>query len=313
MFRIPRVVVAALGLTLCGVSFAQSAEGGKEELAQGQWRKESGENSASPLGIPIRIVEEPEKAQDAQRQQKESSQREVEDLLAQQSMAKATEEIVVWTRLQFLLAFFGTGALIYSLHLNRKATNAAVAASEAARDAIGVERAWVTHLFPHYGNVADSRVIIPTPEGQVEKYIKSGLIFRIAWQNSGRSPALGVIYYGVHRIIGVDDAIPAFEAHFNELGNAGAVLPTGLPTAHYSAVLDDHEAAKFRAQQVGVVLYAKAAYFDVFSGKSRDMTKVRYSEICWRAVHHGGTIRDGDGREVEAISFDFVGEQCNAN
>jgi hypothetical protein len=137
-------IVFALGLFFAASSLAQ--ESGEEALDQqtevdGQ---NAGKGSLAPLGLPVRILEDPEEAEGAKRAQSRAEQREIDDLVAQQNAAEAAEGAVKVGIAQTLLAFFGTVALIYSLNLNRRATKAAVKAVEIAESTgISQVRAYV--------------------------------------------------------------------------------------------------------------------------------------------------------------------------
>lgn len=90
------IIAIALGLTFTTTQLsAQSANEAVENQANGDRQDGSRKQQASPLGIPVRILEQPEQAEDAKRQREEAGQREKENLIAQKSMANSTEEIVL--------------------------------------------------------------------------------------------------------------------------------------------------------------------------------------------------------------------------
>ena len=118
---------------LSGSSSAQSPEKAKPNQPESQGQNSGGDGRAAPFSVPVRILEQPEESESAKLEKEVAAKREVEDLLAQQSMANLTEQIVFWTKLQFALGVGGTIALLYMFHLTRKATKAAEAAVDITR------------------------------------------------------------------------------------------------------------------------------------------------------------------------------------
>lgn len=147
---------------------------------QGQQERQSGATSPS---LPVRILEEPEQSEDAKRQQREAEQREIKDLEAQQLAANSAYRAFLIGAAQTIIAIVGTGALIYSLYLNRLATNAAVAGAEAARDTVNDTR--------RIGE-AQVRAYVAVTGASIKVYGDGGYHFSVNIENSGQSPAIAV-------------------------------------------------------------------------------------------------------------------------
>lgn len=281
---------------------AALAQGSSEQPVAdqpGSSRQEAGQERATPPGLPVRILEEPEQSEDAKRQEKEAAEREIEDLAAQKSMAESTEEIVFWTMLQFALAFLGTCALIYSLFLNRRATNAAVAAANAARDAIGVERAWLMWQNFVIGDVKDSEV-----DGL---FVKDSTYFLAVWINSGRSPAVDVRCSIQFRVVETDADTPTFEPIYTDDGKdkLGIMGPAKMLTSAKRA-LSQFENMEFRARTKKLIIFSSVSYRDVYHPE-----EIRRTEVCYEVMPQG--LVTENGKSVVDYSFSPVGPQNTAN
>lgn len=302
MLRCYWIFIAAIGLAVPSSAGSQSPESAVGE--QSDSHRDGASSQREPLGfsLPVRILEEPGEAENAERQQHESAQREIEDLIAQQSMARSTEEIVLWTQLQFAIAFLGTGALLYSLYLNRKATLAAVEAASLAREAISVERAWVTYLQHSLIDVTDSVV------GEI--FIREGILISLHWQNSGRTPAVEVECHFKFAMMERDDTeFPVFELETFEnppLKQSAVIGPGGDFETNYIS-LDDEQTRSFVRGEKRLALYSRVSYRDIFHPQ-----ETRYSEVAFDCRYHGKK-KDNDGREMPHVSFHPTGPQNTAS
>jgi hypothetical protein len=74
-----------------------------------------------PFRLPVVIIETPDQAAINDQRYQDSRQRELDDLSAQQSMAKSTARIEVYTLFEIGLAALGTVALVISLYLTTRA------------------------------------------------------------------------------------------------------------------------------------------------------------------------------------------------
>jgi hypothetical protein len=143
--------------------------------------KEEYGSNFKDFSVPVRIIESPDEAQHTIQLQHDNSERELRNLFAQESVAKSTEKIVWLTILQCILAAIGTIALIYSLLLNRIATQAALHAAQAARDTVNISSETAKRELRAYVSVD------PTKIGTVmiDKIIRVPLTIR----NCGNTPA----------------------------------------------------------------------------------------------------------------------------
>lgn len=109
---------------------------------------------AFPMAIPVEIIEDKAKADARQRGEAEAAQREIDDLVAQEGMNSATQEIqrltermATYAWYQTIAAYAGTffllATLLLSINANRASANAAEAANDANRIARDEQRPWV--------------------------------------------------------------------------------------------------------------------------------------------------------------------------
>ena len=78
-----------------------------------------------PLCMPVRIIEELPKSDDAKRRADHTCRNEDQDLQAQQSMARSAKSQLKATYIVIAISFLGTGFLIWTICETRKAANAA--------------------------------------------------------------------------------------------------------------------------------------------------------------------------------------------
>lgn len=127
-------ILLGLSFSLAGPVIAQSPEQPEENQTENDGQNQSGFSGNTVFGFTVRLFEEPEESESSKRQQKEAAEREENDLIAQKSMADSTKEIVWLTKIQLALALAGTFALLWTLYLNRRATDAAVNAVKVTRE-----------------------------------------------------------------------------------------------------------------------------------------------------------------------------------
>ncbi|MEQ8481847.1 MAG: hypothetical protein RIC18_14410 [Hoeflea sp.] len=286
-----------MSLLLSPHSFAQSSEQPVDNQSKSDRQDDSSKSKAAPFGFPVRILEEPEESESSKRQQKESAEREEKDLVAQESMANSTEQIVLWTKLQFVLAAAGTLALLYTIHLNRRATKAAVEASDAARDALGAERAWIannTITRAFLTNAVIDDVLEPEAFG-----------FLLEWKNFGRSPAILREIISHHRITAPDEPVPEFimpETSFTprtSLIAPGVGFQSGIQAIRYS------EYTQLQERKQRLYIYGRVRYSDTFNPEL-----VRETQFCAELQFNG--VEEGDGEERPRTFLNPVGPQNTA-
>lgn len=232
--------------------------------------------------------------------------------LAQQDevgrLVAALREFNLWqdTFPQWLMAVFtaaATGVSLYAvrlvrdtLELNRKATEAAVAAATVARDALGAERAWfVVDAF----DIADISM-----SNMFGRFIKEGMGITVQWKNVGRSPAAKVCIRVASQLVTESTTTaPTFslEPPTAEDIGSGVIGPGGRCGAQM-CVLDDAETAQFKAHTAQYLIHCKIWYYDVFKPD-----KLRQTEITFGCMYNG-KVQSSDGIKHH-ISFTPVGLQ----
>ncbi|MCF7746896.1 hypothetical protein GLP43_04860 [Sulfitobacter sp. M39] len=283
------IIAATFGLmcALAGQSFAQSAKIAEYDRTITPKPNDTSAHQPVPFGIPVRIIEEPKQSEVFVRQQREATEREIKDLVAQQNMADATDQIVLLTKLQFVLGLLGTTALIYTLYLNWRSTEAAVKTAQA-------ERAWlISHGFdsgPINGFVDDVRT-------------KNGFAVIANWKNAGRSPSINTECYTEHKLINPGEKTPVFQPGPHEGEIKTASIGPGNVVSGPMRALNDADAETVRNGSRTMIVYSRMTYRDIFAD-----TPIRHSEICV-AVEINGEIVDDDGKKVPRVTFMPVGSQ----
>ena len=250
-----------------------------------QLEAESNQDSV-PLGFPVRILEEPAQSEDAKRQQEETAQREAENLITQQAIAKASKAMIWLNALQVLIAALGTLALIYSLKLNRIATHAAAKSAESAAEALGFERAWLTPGEKEYG---------PYTGYWNGERIRRGMAFRPIFSNTGRIPASKCSVWIEAFVVDRDAPIPDFTPPHQPDIEGGAIVAVGGGLGQ-QWVMNDTDYVAFENGAKDVVLFSGAFYQDIFSGETW-----RKSVESVRAVHQRGTKMTPHGPLPEVL------------
>ena len=246
-------------------------------------RNQTSQDQAAHLGFPIRILEEPEQSESAIREQQEASQREIDDLQAQNLAAESAQGAFRVGVAQTVLAFFGTLALIYSLYLNRKATHA-------AQDAVAVTRDIGQRQIRAYLAVENVSVVVTSP------------FIKIAWEitNIGHSPAQNV------------KALGAWAGEIGEFSNTwldeiietplGSIAPSGrvqnirrtnestLPDVSLSV----DQIQEIAANKRGFWVYGRIKYSDIFGGLAE--TRFRY-RLIWQHGAWGMQVCE-DGNDM---------------
>jgi hypothetical protein len=203
-------------------------------------------------------------------------------------MAAATDKIVWWTRLQVALGFAGTLALIYTLHLNWRSTDAAIKAVQS-------ERAWIVLAGFDSGPMQNGNV-----DGQ---FVKDGLYVIPRWINSGRSPSLDSEGYTRFELIGPGEDIPFFEAPRPDTIRRSAVVGPNREFNTPILGLNDPNTKDVKTGAKRMIIYSKVTYTDIYN---RNQT--RSSETCVE-VEFNGTEQGPDGKVRPRIGFMPVGNQ----
>lgn len=92
------------------------------------------QEAPEPYGFPVRIIEDKEASEAAQRREDEAAEREKQDLVAQQSMDAAAHsaKFAAWASAFFVA--IGTGLLVWTLSLTRQANRSAQEAVVVTRE-----------------------------------------------------------------------------------------------------------------------------------------------------------------------------------
>ena len=167
----------ALGLTLACLGQAQEQAQPAEDRPEVQAQTSDG----LPPDVSVRIIEDSEAAEARQRREEEARQREIEDLIAQQRMAAATEDMNEATQsmkqaawLSVAVVAVGTALLVWTLFLTRQA-------NQAARDTVRVTQNIGEAQVRAYPSVTSVSIT-----GITNKLPALGITVK----NSGNSPAL---------------------------------------------------------------------------------------------------------------------------
>lgn len=130
------IIAAALGLAVTSLQAQEQAE-----TSQATEKERGQQTDTFSPSIPVRIIESEESSRSREGRERESDQREEDDLIAQQRMADATEAMNDATqsmnRAAWVSAFFvalGTGLLVWTLWLTRQANRSAQAAVRVAKE-----------------------------------------------------------------------------------------------------------------------------------------------------------------------------------
>lgn len=237
-------------------------------------------------------------AQDAKKSEEAAERRDEDDLKAQKSMAESTEKIVNISWWQLALATLGTIALLYSLRLNQRATNAAVIAANAARDQIAAERAWISFISFNSGAIKQSIFL--------NEEINNGIIFQYIWKNNGRSPAVNLrVYTTIITQPITEEKIPEARPDW-QMNSHNASVGAGADFLSQPIWLNDENGRLFIERKIRVFIYSVVSYKDVFS------TKERISEVFYEFFYDGNKGFDSNGNETLGIRGAPAGGQNTA-
>jgi len=219
------------------------------------------------------------------------------DLCAQWRVAEAAENTLQLTLAQTAIGALGVLFVVVTLGFTARANKAAAIAAQAAVDAVGFERAWLSSGPPQIvsgTNVTD-------PDGVTHSH---GIGFAITWINTGRSPALQAIATTKVRLIDHDADIPVFSFEDPEQFDHTTVGPNMNVTSPRAWLVGkDHE--KFVSRTKSAIVYSKVYYKTIASSERR------YTETCLRFVYNG--VRTDDNNK-SSINYDIfsAGHQNSA-
>lgn len=238
------------------------------------------------LGLPIRLLEDPKEKLDEQRDAKAAAQREKDDLVAQQSVADSTKQLVYLTVAQVILGLVGTAALAITLYLNARATQAAVQAAQS-------ERAWIIADGFDSGQFSGTVNNLPT---------KAGFIVEVKWRNAGRSPSINTQCYSIYALLKPEDSLPTFTPDWLENEQKQAAVGPSNGFSGSPMALNDMEAVQFRSGERRLIIYSKVIYGDIFQSREH-----RSSEVCAEVHLNGEKMINGSPQPN--VAFMPVGPQ----
>ena len=173
--RIWRYILIAVGLTI----YAQLGQA-QEDVQPTQPIQI--ENETPPNELPVITAESDEVTKVSEQDQTESTQREIQDLIAQQGMDAAAQRMADYAFWQTLLIFIGTIVLVWTLMQTRRANKLLAEANEDLR--LRGENSTKAY-------VSGSKCSVRMPKSSKESYV-----FNITLKNDGGTPALKVFIAG---------------------------------------------------------------------------------------------------------------------
>jgi hypothetical protein len=213
----------------------------------------------APIETPYRTPIHQERCPDS----KNSSDAE---LCSQIRAADAAEKQVELSFLQVWVGGISTAALLVTIILTVRATNAASRAAMAAEQSANSykfsERAWISHFATEVYKV---RV-----QGN---FVGFGL--KIWWKNAGRTPAPNSNCFVKHEFVAKESKeIPRFKVTKATVSRSSPVGPDiGFSSNEVSITIA--EVMEIATQKKSLLLYSRVDYTDIFHPR-----KARHSEIC---------------------------------
>lgn len=210
MFRSYRTGYIAAIVYIALTTLGQAQE--KTQNEQGQATTQQEPSKSLPFSIPIHIVEDKTATEARKTGEYKTSQREIEDLIAQQGMNSATQMMAQYAYWSTILVGFGTVLLIITLWLTRQANRAAQAAVEVTREIGEAQvRAYLTisSINAWYATV------------QVNQKITKKWSIEFKLRNSGHTPARNIwckVDIITPRAEASGDAVVAFDISGNSDG-----------------------------------------------------------------------------------------------
>ena len=216
------------------------------------------------------------------------------DLCAQWKAADATRDSADWTVIAFIvgtvLNLVALTVVGFTFRETRKATAAAMAAAERARETLWADRAWITSKFPKLewsGNV-----------GPGKKPVRGSGGVSVKWENTGRSPAINVRYAVAQYFQSAGHPVPTF-ADFTEyreipaLGVGSCVTPT-------AEAIPIEDLGHFANGELDLYFYSRIEYEDLY-----EKGVVRVSEVSFKLTPHFVTAGTEGNLWTSAKTFNF--------
>lgn len=174
------------------------------------------------------------------------------------------------------LSVVATGFSVWAVFLVRDSLALNRDAVKAARDAIGVERAWLT-----ISEFDGGPIMVADVNGESSKTIA----FRLIWKNTGRSPATNLSVFVSYGIAPHDQPIPFFDAHSHA---DNFVTRTHVGVGDTISTLRNTIKPEDAVLLKDFLVYCVVRYSDIYS------SAVRQSEFCGRVTFHQTKYPDKD-------------------
>jgi hypothetical protein len=213
------------------------------------------------------------------------------DLKAQQRMATASEDLVALTKNQVWLGWANMIGLLVTIGLTGWAAMSASRAATAARDTIGIERAWLTSLGTNIGM---------TRQGVVNGLVVTRMLHLTSkWINSGRTPAINAQHFARHQIIPLDAQAQEIAVVWPVAGALAAIGPNLEFSGNFIGI-GGEELDRLLRRETKIVLTTAVRYTDVY-----DHTVMRFSSITYAVSVNG--FRHENGEQIPTFGTEPVG------
>ena len=289
-------------LALTGLACAQP-QGNNQQSNNQQKNSNTEENKAGTFNIGIGVPSVQAKATDHGAAQtkiyepdcgKPKDQPEA-DLCTQRRVANAAEEALQYNLAQTLIGAFGVAFVVVTLGLTARANKAAKIAAQAAVDAVGSERAWLS--FKNIGIYPSNNSII---DGDIRN---ESIVFNVAWINTGRSPSIKTNIAIRYQVLLMDDPLPS--VNFEEPPAFGIIGPGITNYSNDKAIYGD-DLILFKQRKKKIIIWSRATYETIYHQGIR-----RHTDMCAQLIWNGTRVR-GAAEELN-IDIKLKGEFNSAS
>ncbi|MFZ1813799.1 MAG: hypothetical protein WBO55_03020 [Rhizobiaceae bacterium] len=234
----------------------------------GQASQQQATPQVFPIPLPIEIIESQSASDTNERRAKESEQREIDDLAAQQgmnsatqAMNEATQDMRDYTFYSTLLVAAGTVLLIYTLLLTRQA-------NKAAQETVAITR--------RIGE-AQTRAYVWADQPEFIFGKESGddpLKVRFVWRNSGSSPAKNCRSFATgglchpEKFGEMHDAFEIFNVFRHDI-DPFSIPPNNGEMGNMINNFDARQIEQFKSGKMNIYLRAGIVFEDVFDTRLR--------------------------------------------
>ncbi len=283
-------IVIGLSFFSCGAAAAQENFG---VSVTSHAEPQSAINSAVTPPLRVIITETPEQAIASERKEAEARDNDAKDLAAQLRAASAAERQVYPSWIGAIISAASTLLLVWTLFETRKSTKAARDAADRAMEAIQSDRAWLTFHALSTG-IVENAFIDGIPA-------KNVFFVDVQFENSGRSPAINVMFSSQHRLLPKGSEVPTFdigEAQVPTFGTIGSGRFASAPAIS----LNEQDTNLFLAGSRTLIVFCRATYSEIFKPEV-----VRHTDTCLAIERNGSVIKDG--KTIPNFLTSIVGRQ----